>query len=37
MKIAFMAYDRPNYFGGPITNARRLLPELVKRGHEIHA
>lgn len=37
MKIAFMAYDRPNYFGGPITNARRLLPELQRRGHEIHA
>jgi colanic acid/amylovoran biosynthesis glycosyltransferase len=37
MKIAFMAYDTPNYFGGPITNARRLLPELQKRGHEVHA
>ncbi len=37
MKIVFMAYDKPNYFGGPITNARRLLPELVKRGHQVHA
>jgi len=32
-----MAYDKPNYYGGPITNARRLLPELQKRGHQIHA
>lgn len=32
-----MAYDRPNYFGGPITNARRLLPELQRRGHDVHA
>lgn len=37
MKIAFMAYDKPHYFGGPITNARRLLPELQKRGHQVHA
>lgn len=37
MKIAFMAYDKPNYYGGPITNARRLLPELQKRGHDVHA
>jgi glycosyltransferase involved in cell wall biosynthesis len=37
MKIAFMAYDKPHYFGGPIVNARRLLPELQRRGHDIHA
>jgi glycosyltransferase involved in cell wall biosynthesis len=37
MKIAFMAYDRPSYYAGPITNARRLLPELQKRGHDVHA
>jgi len=32
-----MAYDKPNYYGGPITNARRLLPELQKQGHDVHA
>lgn len=37
MKIAFMAYDKPNYFGGPTTNARRLLPALKQRGHDVHA
>jgi len=37
MKIAFMVYDRPNYFGGPTTNARRLLPELQRRGHQVCA
>lgn len=37
MRIAFLAYDRPNYQGGPIVNARRLLPELCRRGHEVHA
>jgi len=36
MKILFIYYDRPNYYGGPIVNARRLLPELRGRGHEIH-
>ncbi len=36
MKILFIFYDWPNYFGGPIVNARRLLPELRDRGHEIH-
>ena len=36
MKIVFIYHDRPNYFGGPIVNARRLLPELHERGHEIH-
>jgi hypothetical protein len=34
MKLAFVAYDRPKYHGGPIVNARRLLPELRRRGHE---
>lgn len=37
MKIAFIAYDLPGYFGGPIVNARRLLPELRRRGHAVHA
>jgi len=37
MKIAFMAYDQPNYYGGPTTNARRLLPALKQRGHDVHA
>ena len=32
-----MAYDRPAYTGGPIINARRILPELVKRGHQVQA
>lgn len=35
MKIACMVYDRPNYCGGPTVNARRLLPELQRRGHQI--
>ncbi len=29
-------HDRPNYPGGPIVNYRRLLPEMVNRGHDIH-
>lgn len=37
MRIAFLAYDWPGYRGGPIVNARRLLPELQRRGHEVHA
>jgi glycosyltransferase involved in cell wall biosynthesis/SAM-dependent methyltransferase len=37
MKIAFLAYDRPGYHGGPIVNALRLLPELHRRGHAVHA
>lgn len=37
MKIAFLVYDRPGYRGGPIVNARRLLPELARRGHDVHA
>lgn len=37
MRIVFMAYDRPAYTGGPIINARRILPELVKRGHQVQA
>lgn len=36
MKILFIYYDWPNYHGGPIVNARRLLPELHTRGHEIY-
>ncbi len=34
MRIAFAAYDEPGYCGGPIVNARRLLPALRQRGHE---
>ncbi|MGB5831971.1 MAG: glycosyltransferase, partial [Thiohalocapsa sp.] len=37
MKIAVLAYDWPGYRGGPIVNARRLLPELHRRGHTVHA
>ena len=37
MRIAFVAYDWPGYYGGPIVNARRLLPELQRRGHEVTA
>jgi len=37
MRISFMAYDRPAYTGGPIINARRILPELVKRGYDVQA
>ena len=37
MRIAFVFYDRPNWFGGPAVNARRLLPALKRRGHEIVA
>ena len=37
MKIAYMIYDRPNYCAGPLVFARRLLPELKRRGHEITA
>ncbi len=36
MKLLFVFYDRPDYFVGPIVNARRLLPELCSRGHEVH-
>jgi len=35
--ISFMFYDRPNYCAGPRVNARRLLPELAKRGHKVTA
>ncbi len=31
-KVAFLLSDRKNYFGGPIVNMRRLLPELKRRG-----
>jgi glycosyltransferase involved in cell wall biosynthesis/SAM-dependent methyltransferase len=36
VKVIFIYHDRPNYRGGPIVNARRLLPELVRRGHDVH-
>ncbi len=35
LKVLFVAYDRPHYSGGPIVNLHRLLPELVRRGHEV--
>lgn len=37
MRIAFVVYDWPNYFGGPTVNARRVLPELRRRGHQVCA
>ena len=37
MRVLFMAYDWPDYRGGPIVAARRLLPEWVRRGHEVYA
>jgi len=37
MKVVFLAFDQKGYRGGPIVNARRLLPELKMRGHEVHA
>jgi glycosyltransferase involved in cell wall biosynthesis len=36
-RVAYMFYDRPNYCAGPTINARRLLPELVRRGYEVTA
>ena len=36
MKILFIFYDSPNNYGGPIVNARRLLPELRKHGFDVH-
>lgn len=36
MKFLFVFHDRPGYYGGPIVNARRLLPELRRRGHEVY-
>jgi glycosyltransferase involved in cell wall biosynthesis len=36
VNFLFVFHDRPNYFGGPIVNARRLLPELCRRGHQVH-
>lgn len=36
MKLLFIYYDGADYFGGPIVHARRLLPDLRRRGHEIH-
>jgi len=37
MTIVWMAHDRANYIGGPIVNTTRLLPELARRGHNVHA
>lgn len=37
MRIAYALFDRPNYCGGPTINARRLLPEFVRRGHRVTA
>lgn len=36
MRILFIYHDRPNYYAGPIVNARRLLPGLQKSGFEVH-
>ena len=35
MRLAFIAYDAPNYYPGPLVNMRRLLPQLRKRGHDV--
>lgn len=35
VRFLFVFHDRPDYYGGPIVNARRLLPELRRRGHEV--
>ena len=37
MKICFFLFDRPDYHAGPAVNAQRLLPELGRRGHAVHA
>lgn len=37
MKIAWQAYDKKDYTAGPIVNAVRVLPELVKREHQVYA
>ena len=37
MHICFTVYDTPDQLGGPMVNARRLLPELRRRGHRISA
>lgn len=37
MKICWVFYDRKDYTGGPVINALRILPELVKRGHQVWA
>ena len=37
MQISFVLYDRPEYCAGPIVNARRLLPELQRSGHDVSA
>lgn len=37
MKIAFLFYDRVDYRGGPTINALRLLPQLRRCGHDVHA
>jgi colanic acid/amylovoran biosynthesis glycosyltransferase len=36
MKIAFCTYDSPTFTGGPNSWLRRLLPDLVHAGMEIH-
>jgi colanic acid/amylovoran biosynthesis glycosyltransferase len=35
-KLLFILYDKPDYPGGPIINYSRVLPNLVKRGYEVH-
>lgn len=37
LKIVFMAHDQPGYCAGPTINARRLLPEFQRRGHDVTA
>ncbi|HCS54769.1 glycosyltransferase family 4 protein [Rubinisphaera sp.] len=35
MKIVYILYDHPNCYSGPVVNIKRLLSELVIRGHQI--
>jgi glycosyltransferase involved in cell wall biosynthesis/SAM-dependent methyltransferase len=35
MKIVFLAFDKPDYAGGPIVNIRRLVPALCAAGHDV--
>lgn len=37
MRIAYAFYDRSGYTAGPRINALRVLPELVRRGHDVTA
>jgi glycosyltransferase involved in cell wall biosynthesis len=36
MKLLFVMFDGPNFSGGPAINLTRLLPELIRRGHDVN-